>query len=355
VSEKQPKRKGKILGLLAVAVVLIVAVTLLWPRPRQIVLTGIVTTDEIVVGPEVSGRVERLFVREGDVVTNGELLATIQPQEWRAQVDFYTQSQSQSKADVSRGEADLKYQQAQTSNQIAQAEASLAASEADVTQGEADLENATLNLQRETDLYHRNVDSVQAFDQARTAEAGGSAHVESLRKQVVAAQAAVGLAKASADQIDARRAALTAMEHQLSAAAAQSDLAQVRLNYTEVRAPTNGIVNVRAALQGEVVTLGQAIVTLINPDDLWVRADVEETYIDSIHLGETLEARLPSGATLQGKVFYRGQDADYATQRDVSRTKRDIKTFEIRVRCDNHDRALAVGMTAFVAVPLEKR
>ena len=54
----------------------------------------------------------------------------------------------------------------------------------------------------------------------------------------------------------------------------------------------------------------------------------------------------------EGTVFFRGVDADYATQRDVSRTKRDIKTFEIRLRCDNSDLALAVGMTAYVALPL---
>jgi HlyD family secretion protein len=52
-------------------------------------------------------------------------------------------------------------------------------------------------------------------------------------------------------------------------------------------------------------------------------------------------------------VFYRSVDADYATQRDVSRTERDIKTFEIRLRCDNHDRRLAVGMTAYVTLPLK--
>ena len=43
----------------------------------------------------------------------------------------------------------------------------------------------------------------------------------------------------------------------------------------------------RAALQGEVVNPGQAIVTLINQDNLWVRADVEETYVEKIHLGES--------------------------------------------------------------------
>ena len=97
-----------------------------------------------------------------------------------------------------------------------------------------------------------------------------------------------------------------------------------------------------------MVNPGQAIVTLIDPDDLWVRADVEESYIDRIHLGDEMTVRLPSGAEREGTVFYRGVDADYATQRDVSRTKRDIKTFEIRLRCDNADRSLAVGMTAYV-------
>jgi HlyD family secretion protein len=98
---------------------------------------------------------------------------------------------------------------------------------------------------------------------------------------------------------------------------------------------------------------GQAIVTLVNPDDLWVRADVEESYIERLHLGDKMTVRLPSGVECEGTVFFRGVDADYATQRDVSRTKRDIKTFEVRLRCDNRDRSLAVGMTAYVLLPLD--
>jgi len=127
------------------------------------------------------------------------------------------------------------------------------------------------------------------------------------------------------------------------------------LGYTELKAPVDGIVDVRAALQGEYVNAGQAVVTLVNPDDLWVRADVEESYVDGIRLGDVLMVRLPSGAERPGTVYFRGVDADYATQRDVSRTKRDIKTFEIRLRCDNRDRSLALGMTAYVLMPLRRR
>jgi HlyD family secretion protein len=65
-----------------------------------------------------------------------------------------------------------------------------------------------------------------------------------------------------------------------------------------------------------------------------------------------LTVRLPSGEERRGTVFYRGAEAAFATQRDVSRTKRDIKAFEIRLRVDNTDRRLAVGMTAYVDFPL---
>jgi len=322
-------------------------------RETQIVLTGIVTTDDVIVSSEVQGRLQELKVKEGDAVKRGETLGLIQPEEWKADVAYYADSERQLKAQVTQSEADLRFQQAQTRDQIHKSEADVAAAEAQLEQGKADLENSRLVFGREQTLYRKGVESKQAYDQARTAFAAARAHVDALGKQVQAAQAGLSLAKSNADQIAARRAALEATKHHLAAAGAQKEKAKVQLGYTEIRAPIAGVVDVRAALPGEVVNPGQAIVTLIDPDDLWVRADVEETYIDRIHLGDKMAVRLPSGAERQGTVYYRGIDADYATQRDVSRTKRDIKTFEIRLRCDNQDRGLAVGMTAYVTLPLE--
>ncbi len=345
------KRKVPII-LLGAGIVIAAICYFLLRHPGEIVLTGIVTTDEVIVSAEIQGRLQELLVHQGDTVTNGQLLARIQPQEWKADMAFYANSEQQSAAQVAQAEADLKFQESQTSNQIWQAEATLASAHALVIQAEADLDNAGLNFKREEDLYKRGVESAAVYDSARTTFDGTKARVESLRKQAQAAEAAVELAKSNADQVAARRAALDAMTHQLAAAGAQKEKASVRLGYTEIRAPIDGIVNIRAALPGEVVNPGQGIVTLINPDDLWVRADVEETYIDGVRLGDHLQIRLPSGAELEGTVFYRGVDADYATQRDVSRAKRDIKTFEIRLRCDNRDRKLAVGMDAYVLLPL---
>jgi multidrug resistance efflux pump len=346
-------RKTRVV-ILIVAALLIALYFVVAPRKQEILLTGIVTTDDVLVSSEIQGRLQQLLVREGDRVTNGQLLAVIKPQEWTAEMEFRTNSARQSSAEVMQARADLDFQIEQTSNLIWQSEANLAATRDQVAQAEADLDNATLTFKREEDLYHQRVDSAKDYDQARTGLDGARARVQSLRKQTVAAEAAVALAKGTASQVAARRAGVMASEDQQAAANAQSEKARVQLGYTRIHSPANGTVDVRAALPGEVVNPGQGIVTLIDPDNLWVRADVEESYIDRIRLGDTLTVRLPSGAERPGKVFFRGIDADYATQRDVSRTKRDIKTFEIRLRCPNDDRALAVGMTAYVALTLGK-
>jgi len=149
-----------------------------------------------------------------------------------------------------------------------------------------------------------------------------------------------------------RRSQVQTSQHQLAAVGSQRDKADVRLAFANVVAPVNGVVDVQPVRAGEVVNSGQTLLTLIDQDDLWVRADIEETYIDRVRIGDTLTVRLPSGEERTGTVFYRRADAAFATQRDVSRTKRDIKTFETRLRVDNKDRRLAVGMTVYVLLPL---
>jgi HlyD family secretion protein len=321
-------------------------------RPTVLVLTGIVTTDDVVVSPQVGGQIGRLLVAEGDTVTRDQLLAVMTPDELAADQTYYAQSAQGLTSQVKESEAALRYQEQQTRDQIRQAEAMLESTESQRTAAEADLEIARLSFERNQRLVQQQLISVEQFDQARTTFEGARAKVESRRKQADAQRAAVALARSTAEQIAMKRHQLEANQRQEAAATAQKLKAEVRLGYTEIRAPIAGIVDVRAVRPGEVVSAGQPIVSLINPDDLWVRVDVEETYIDRVRLGDRMTVRLPSGVERPGVVFFRGVDASFATQRDVSRTKRDIKTFEVRLRVDNHDRRLAVGMTAYVLFPV---
>jgi HlyD family secretion protein len=305
--------------------------------PPALVLTGIVTTNDVIVSAQIGGQISQLLVSEGD--------------ELKADTAYFSQNVAGLSSQVRESEAALRFQQRQMADQISQAESTLASTESQVAAATADLENVRLIYQRTQDLSREGVVSPQELDQARTAAASAQAKLDALKKQVEAQRAAVALARANAEQVQLRRSQVQTSEHMQAAATAQRAKADVRLRYTEIHAPIDAIVDVRAARVGEVVSPGQPIVTLVNPDDLWVRADVEESYIDRVRLGDTLTVRLPSGVERQGTVFYRGADASFATQRDVSRTKRDIKTFEVRLRVDNKDRRLAVGMTAYVLLP----
>ena len=322
-------------------------------RPQGLILTGIVTTNEVNVSPLIQGRVDRLLVREGDAVKAGQLLAVMDPLELQADRSFYLHTEQGAAAQVEQDEAALQYQEAMTRDQISQAEAALGAVQAQVKEAAADLDLNRINYERAQNLFKRQVYSAQALDQARTTYDASRAHLESLQKQVDAQAAAVALARSNENQITVRMKELQAGRRQLLAAGAQKSKADVRLGYSEVHAPISGVVAVLAVRQGEVISVSQPILTLINPDDLWVRADVEETYIERIRLGDSLAVRLPFGTERSGTVFYRAVDADYATQRDVSRSKRDIKTFEIRLRLDNSDRRLWPGLTAYVLLPVQ--
>jgi len=97
--------------------------------------------------------------------------------------------------------------------------------------------------------------------------------------------------------------------------------------------------------------VGAPIVTVVDIDHPWVEADVQETYEDDIQFGQKLRVQLPSGDELEGTVYFKAVENDYATQRDVSRTKRDIKTFAIKVSLPNPGRRLFEGMTATVLLP----
>lgn len=327
----------------------------LYGRPaRSLALTGIVTTDDVVLSSQVQGQIQQMLVKEGDPVKSGQLLATIVPQELAADRAYYAHSEEGQAAAVASARSALSYQELQTRDQIRQAEASLAAVVAQQKEAAAALENDRLAYERIHNLYLQGIDPASSDDQARTTYEAAKAHLDSVAKQADASKAAVALAQSNLEQVKMRESQLAVNEHQLAAAQAQKTKAQVRLGYTEIRAPIDGFVDTRAALQGEVINVAQPILTLINPDNLWVRIDVPETYIDGIRLGQQLAVRLPSGEERPGTVFFRGADASFATQRDVSRSKRDIKTFEVRLRVNNQDRALAVGMSAYVTVPVGK-
>jgi multidrug resistance efflux pump len=169
--------------------------------------------------PSSRGVFQELLVRQGDIVKKDQLLAVIHPQELMAD-KVYLREKRDGVGDPGghRQKDNLEFQEAQTREQIRQAQANLAMDDAQVKQAEADLEYAFLTFNRAKALRAGNINSEQDLEQARTNYAASKAHVASLRKQVQSALAALALARANAEQVAARRAALAASVQHLAAA-----------------------------------------------------------------------------------------------------------------------------------------
>ena len=364
------------------------------PRPQTLVLTGTVDGNEVVVGSKITGRIVSLAVDDGQWVKAGDLIAVLDQDELRADQGAAGHAIAQARASaqqsaaetgllqntlpakVRQAEAQVAQPQAQRQQaqaQVSQTQAQLRQAQAQVAQTQAAVAKAQDNFNRIRPLVEKDINPPQDLvtaqtdlDSAKANQQAAEAGVEATRRVVAAAEAGV---EASGRAVAASQAALADAQQQerqvgvqerqtdaLRAAQAQAeanaDAAAACFGQTRIFAPASGIVTLRAARQGEVVNPGTPIVTLFDLSSTWVDADVEETYADLIVMGQTLRVRLPSGAEVSGPVIYKAVEADFATQRDVSRTKRDIKTVAIRVRVSNPQGKLPLGMTAWVMLPV---
>jgi HlyD family secretion protein len=221
-------------------------------------------------------------------------------------------------------------------------------------QAQAALERTESDTRRAVALAKAGVTSDQERVQAETNLQAAQATVQAQQDMVRAAEADLRAAIARTYQANAAKSTVAATEADLKNAIEQKNQAAVRLNYTNVYAPVSGTVSVRAARQGEVVNIGAPIVTIVDLSDTWARVAIPETYADHIGYGDTLRVRMPGGTITSGKVFFKGVEGDFATQRDVSRMKRDIRTIVLKVRLDNPKGSFVPGMTAEVLVSPEQ-
>ena len=324
------------------------------PRSGDMVLIGTVDSNQVIVSPQVEGRIAKLLVEEGTQVKQGDLIAVLDPSELEAQERAASATIASMRSKVSETQATQQATQGSTSSNVVNAQARLQSMNAQLLQSEATLQRVQSDSRRMIELAKQGVASDQDRVQAETGLQAQEAIVQSLRDQVSAAQADLNAAVANTHQAHAAESTVQSTRGQLNNAEEMLKQAQVRLGYTKIYAPVTGTVSVRAAREGEVLNPGQPIVTIVDLSDTWVRAAIPETYTDHIGLGDTLRVRLPGGTTIPGKVFYKSAEADFATQRDVSRSKRDIKTIVLKIRLDNPKGAYVPGMTADVLVSPEQ-
>ena len=323
-------------------------------RTSDLVLVGTVDANQVVVSPKIMGRIERLAVDEGDEVKAGQTIAVLDSQELTADRLAAEAMLRSLRNQVAQTQATEASTSGETSSAVVNAQARLRAAQATLAQAQADLQRIESDSRRAIELAKQGIASQQQADQAAAQWKAQQALVGAEEDQVHAAQADLVTAQARTHQAHAAESTVAATQAQALNARAQLEAAETRLGYTKVTAPVNGTVTVRAAREGEVVSPGQAIVIVTDLSDTWVRASIPETDAVHIALGDQLNVRLPSGDIVSAKVIFKAPEADFATQRDVSRRKRDIKTVGLKLAVDNAKKTLVPGMTAEVMVPKAK-
>jgi len=341
-----------ILGLLTVGSLIWYFVTV---RPSgDLQLIGTVDANEVMVSAKIPGRIQQLLVDEGQDVKAGQLIAVIESDYLKAAreaAEATAQSQRYKLGETVETERQTR---GETGSATVNAEAQVSSAKATLAQAQANYEHQQADTSRTVALAAQGIMSAQAKDDAATSLQAAKAAVDAARENVAAAEAS--LRQAHAHEMLTTVAARTVDEtrDQAANARALAEEAKVEVGYSQVFAPVSGKVNVRAARQGEVVTMGATIVTIMDLTETWVYAPLPETQADTVQLGDSLRVVMPSGATLQGKVINKAAEADFATQRDVSIRKRDIKTIQLKLLIPNDGERFVPGMTAEVYIPKEK-
>ena len=341
-----------ILGLLTVGSLIWYFVTV---RPSgDLQLIGTVDANEVVVSARMQGRIKTLAVDEGQEVKAGQLIAIIESDDLQAArraADATATSQKYKLTETVDTEQQMR---GETGSATVNAHAQVRAATAALAQAQANFEHQQAFTTRTVALAQQGIMSAQSKDDAVTSLAAAKAAVETARENVAAADASLRqarahelLTKVAAHTVDSTRS-------EVANARALADQAEVMLGYAQVFAPVDGKVNVRAARQGEVVSMGAPIVTIMDLTQTWIYAPLPETQADAVQVGDPLRVVMPSGATIKGKVINKSAQADFATQRDVSARKRDIKTIQLKLLIDNPGEKFVPGMTAEVYIAMSK-
>jgi len=267
----------------------------------EIQASGTVEATEADLGFQVGGRVDGIAYHEGDAVAAGAVVATLDAAELRARL-----GQARAAALAARALLD-QLERGARPEELEQARAAADAAH-------ARLDDARRTLDRTRTLYQGGAASREQYDQATTA-------LDVATSQDQQASEGLRLVKAGprVEQIEAQR----AIVRQSEAAVAQ---AKAALDNASISAPFAGVVTVRHREPGEAVSPGLPVLTLLDPNDRWVRIYVREDRVAAVHLGDAADVRCDTYPRRRypGRVEFIASEAEF--------TPRSVQTAEERVK-----------------------
>lgn len=318
--------KNRLFIIITVVIILLGVSLIGWftMKPAATILQGQVEATEVKVATKLVGRVEKLLVQEGDKVVAGQQLLLLDSPEVHAKMEQAQAARSAALAQKNKADNGARIEQIQGAQNMwlkAQAGADLAAK----------------TYERVLNLYNDGVVPMQKRDEAET-------QLKAAELTAKAAKANYEMAKKGARSEDIDAAGAMVLR-------ADGAIAEVNayLNETTLSAPIAGEVSNIIPAQGELVSPGFPVITLVDLTDAWVTFNIREDYLVKLHMGDEITVDIPALGKndVKMKINYINPLGEYATWRATKSTGDfDMKTFEVRAIPTAAIKGLRPGMSA---------
>lgn len=326
--EKKNNSYNLVIGVAALIVIILVIAIIgyIVSKPKPLVIQGEAEASEYRVSGKVPGRIEEMFVKEGQMVHKGDTIAFIDSPEVRAKLIQANAAKSAATAQSNKASNGARSEQIQGAYQLWQQ----ALVQEDVMKKSLD------RVQR---LYEQKVVAAQKYDETK-------AKYDAAVAQTLAAKSQYDMAVSGARSED--KAAARALVEQASGAVQEVESYLGELYLTS---PADGIVSATYPKVGELVGQGSPVASVIDLSDIWFTFNVREDYLHGMKQGDRITIIIPAldGKEVSATVNYIAVRESYATWKATKETGMyDAKTFEVRAVPTQKTEGILPGMSAII-------
>lgn len=263
-----------------------------------------VTADVVTISSRAEGWLVEMPALEGTRVEAGQVVARIDDRIARLKIDAFKAQIEGIRAERTR----LKAERASTREQI---EASMRTQASGVTVREqarqalkADLDFAKLELDRTKTLFASRVVNERQLQTAQAAVTKLQIQLLQMEAEHEQAEGSLNEARAGQERLHVIDAQIEALTHQVANLAAQMHQQQVDVEDRTIKSPVPAVIDRTFMLPGEYVAAGQRILMLHNPNEVWVEANIKETQVGQLKLGQPVKVTVDAypGVKFTGKV-----------------------------------------------------
>ena len=291
------------------------------PRSWSTTVTGTVEAPEVDVAAEVTGQIRELRVEEGASVQRGQVVAVLDATEATLKLERSRARLATAKAELEDLKSlprkeDLDWQRSK------------------VSEMEVLVEDARSELAR-----GRRLRAAQSMTEAQLEQRFSSLRLAERRLETVRRELAALAAGARPGRIQAASTRVDELAREV-------DLASLDVAHAQIAAPIDGVVLRRNFEPGELVEKGKALLSLIDPSQLWIELSADEQIHGRIAVGQpaTIRAEATDGQPIAGRVSFVADRHAFTPRNVQTRDERAKLSYRVKVRVERPPRALKPGM-----------